>query len=434
MKSKNALILAVLFIVAVGFLAISYFGFGQGRILSYHNISKGLDLSGGVSIAYDAVKSQTGEDGKIEKVEYNPTEEELNAAVATIQKRVDANGWTEAEVSKEGTKRIRVEIPGVADADQAKEQLGQTAQLNFYDESGVVSIEGYGYYISPEAVPVTEGKNVKDARAAVDQQTGAYIVSLEFNDEGKEQFYQATQNNIGKPIYIAMDNGIISAPNVNQPISGGQAQITGNFTKEEAENLASLIKSGSLPFELNVVSSSSVGATLGANSLRTSVIGGAIGIALVLLFMLVFYRMSGFAADWALVIFMGIELLALNALNITLTLPGVAGVILTVGMAVDANVIIFERIKEELNSGRTIKVAINNGFSRAFPAIFDSNITTILAGVVLYWLGSGPVKGFAQTLILGIVISMFTAIVVTRLILNGLVGIGIKNPKLYGGK
>lgn len=419
MKAKNALILIALFVIAVGLMALSYFGIGQNKKLSYHDIKRGLDLSGGVYIAYDAYKSETGEDETVTKNEYTPTAEEMDSALAIIRRRLDNKGWTEAEVSKEGTRRIRVEIPGVADAETAINELGQTAQLSFCDETGNVLVEG---------------KNVSDASAVVDSQTGQYVISLRFNDEGSNQFFEATQNNVGKRIVIVMDDTVLSAPTVNQAISGGNAQITGQFTMEEAQNLASLIKSGSLPFALDIVSSNTVGATLGANSLKTSAVGGMVGVALVVIFMLIFYRVSGFAADWALAIYFGVEMFILSFFDITLTLPGVAGVILTVGMAVDANVIIFERIKEELNSGRTIKVAINNGFSRAFPAIFDSNLTTVIAGIVLYWLGTGPIKGFAETLIIGIVISMFTAIVITRLLLNGLVGIGLKNPKFYGGK
>ncbi len=415
MKAKNALILAVLFVAAVGLMALTYFGIGQNKKLSYHDIKKGLDLSGGVYIAYDAYSSEA--DNK-EKKEYTPTGEEMETALAIIRRRLDDKGWTEAEVSKEGTRRIRVEIPGVDDAETAINELGQTAQLSFCDESLAVLVEG---------------KNVENAAAGVDQ-NGNYVVSLKFNEEGKKQFAEATQKNIGKSIFILMDNTLLSAPTVNEAITNGNAQISGSFTSESAQNLASLIKSGSLPFALDVVSSNTVGATLGVNSLRTSAVGGVVGVGLVLIFMLIFYRMLGFVADWALAIYFGIEMFILSFFNITLTLPGVAGVILTVGMAVDANVIIFERIKEELRQGKTIKVAVNNGFSRAFPAIFDSNFTTIIAGIVLYWLGTGPIKGFAQTLIIGIVISMFTAIVITRLLLKAVIGIGIKNPKLYCGK
>ncbi len=217
-------------------------------------------------------------------------------------------------------------------------------------------------------------------------------------------------------------------------IPNGRATITGEFGKEEATTLANLINSGSLPFSLEVIEQQSIGATLGADALSTSLFAGLVGIILVIIFMIIFYRFSGIAADWALIIYLSAELIILNGLNITLTLPGIAGIILSVGMAVDANVIIFERIKEELSAGRTLRLALENGFSRAFPAIVDSNITTLIACAVLFWLGTGPIRGFAQTLAIGIVLSMFTALVITRFIVKGFVGVGIKNPKFFGGK
>jgi len=410
MKNKKSIfILIVLLIVAIGVNYLAYFGTDKAsKTLSAGNIKQGLDLSGGVYIVYEAQKDA-------------PTEEEMASAVSMIQARLDAKGWSEAEVAKEGTKRIRVEIPGVEDAETAINEIGQTAKLYFMDEAGNV---------------VVDGANVANATKATYSQNGAaqVVVSLEFDDVGKEAFKKATTENVGKRIFILLDNNIISAPTVNTAITDGKAVIEGNFTVEGAEELAALIRAGSLPFDLKVLEMNNVGARLGINSLKTSIFAGVIGISLVLLFMLVFYRVSGFAADWALAIYIGLELIILNGLNITLTLPGIAGIILSVGMAVDANVIIFERIKEELKSGRHIKLALNNGFSRAFPAILDSNITTLIACFVLFWLGTGPIKGFAQTLMIGIILSMFTALFVTRLIINGLVGIGIKNPKLYGGK
>lgn len=406
MKSKNAGILALLLIVAVGLLALAHFGIGTNQKLSYKDIKQGLDLSGGVYIVYEADKADV-------------TADEMASAVSMIQERLDRKNWTEAEVAKEGTKRIRVEIPGVEDAETAIKEIGQTAQLFFCDEEGQVLVEG---------------SLVKDAKKQLytgQNQQSQVVVSLEFNDEGKEKFYQATSNNIGKRLAIVLDENVISAPTVNVAISDGKAIIEGGFTTESAEELAALIRAGSLPFNLNVLEMNNIGASLGIDSLKTSLIGGASALAIVLLFMLFIYRILGFTADWALVIYIGLDLIILSALGITLTLPGIAGIVLSMGMAIDANVIIFERIKEELNFGRSLKAAINNGFSRAFPAILDSNITTIIAGVVLFWLGTGPIKGFAQTLIIGIVLSMFTAIVITRLIINGLVGIGIKNPKLF---
>lgn len=408
-KTKSIFVIIVLLVLALGLNYLACFGTDSAsKTLSAGNIKQGLDLSGGVYIVYEAQKDA-------------PTEDEMASAVSMIQARLDAKGWSEAEVAKEGTKRIRVEIPGVEDAETAIKEIGQTAQLFFMDETGNV---------------VVEGTNVANATKTTYSQNGAsqVVVSLEFDEVGKEAFKKATSENIGKSIYILLDNTIISAPTVNTAITDGKAVIEGDFTVEGAEELAALIRAGSLPFDLEVLEMNNVGARLGIDSLKTSIFAGTIGISLVLLFMIIFYRVSGFAADWALAIYIGFELIILNALDVTLTLPGIAGIILSVGMAVDANVIIFERIKEELKSGRHMRLALNNGFSRAFPAILDSNITTLIACFVLFWLGTGPIKGFAQTLMIGIILSMFTALIITRLILNALVEVGLKNPKLYGGK
>ncbi len=410
MKTKSTLILIGLLAAAIGLSALSYFGIGsQYHTLSARNIKQGLDLSGGVYIVYEAQKD-------------NPTSDEMSSAVSMIQQRVDAKGWSEAEVQQEGEKRIRVEIPGVEDAESAREQIGQTAQLSFYDEQMNVLVEG---------------SHVTDAKVQMYQQSNQQseiVVALEFDSEGKELFRKATADNIGKRIAIFLDDTLLSAPVVNTEIPDGNAVIQGGFTQESAKELADLIRAGSLPFKLEVLEMNNIGARLGAESLRTSLFAGVVGISLVFLFMLIFYRVSGFAADWALVIYIAVILLLLNGLDITLTLPGIAGIILSVGMAVDANVIIFERIKEELLAGRTLKLAVNNGFSRAFSAIIDSNITTLIACAVLYWLGTGPIKGFAQTLALGIIVSMFTALIVTRFILIGLINMNFNNPKFYGGR
>ena len=408
MKAKNVLILLLILAVAAGLGAVAYFGVGNNNAGAAKNIKQGLDLKGGVYIVYEADKQ-------------NPTEEEMSAAVSMIQTRLEYFNWTEAEASIEGDmqNRIRVQIPGVDDAQTAVDDIGSTAHLTFCDSEGNVLVDG---------------SNVKDAQPAssgVDQ----YLVSLEFDSEGAKAFADATEKCLGKPLYIMMDDMVVSAPTVQSVITGGQAQITGNFTIEEVTSLANRIRSGSLPFNLNVIDYSEVGARLGADSLRTSLFAGMIGIFLVLVFMLLFYRILGVAADIALTIYTGIVVIFLSIFGITLTLPGMAGIVLSIGMAVDANVIIFERIKEEVNSGKTVKTSIKNGFSRALPAILDGNITTLIACVVLWWLGTGPVKGFAQTLSLGIIVSMFTAIFVTRLILNTLLNIGLKNPSFYtGGK
>lgn len=471
MKSKNLLILLIMVIIAAGLAAVSFFGVGNkvptssssaeattsaapmqaepetnengepvttedGKVKyhlvssdaeaesetgtdgatettteqkypgygSYKNIKLGLDLKGGVYIVYEADKA-------------NPTEEEMNAAVSMLQERVIYKGWYDAEVSKENTNRIRVEIPGVEDAAATANEIGTAAHLTFKDESGNVLVDG---------------ENVKNAGKAF--QNNQVVVTLDFDSEGSKKFADATQANLNKRISIYMDDILLSAPTVNSAITDGKAIITGDFDNESAETLAAQIRAGSLPFSLNIVDYNEVGARLGAEALKTSVFGGAIGIILVFLFMLIAYRVCGLAADLALVIYMGLVMIIMSLFGVTLTLPGVAGIVLSVGMAVDANVIIFERIKEELNLGKSIKTSIRNGFSKALSAILDGNITTLITCAVLLWLGTGPIKGFAQTLMLGIILSMFTALVITRIILNALLEIGLKNPKMYGGK
>ncbi len=377
---------------------------------SYKNIKQGLDLKGGVYIVYEA------------DVEGIPDIADMDSAVSMLQERVAYKGYYDAEVSKEGEKRIRVEIPGVEDAESTVQEIGEAAHLTFraMNEDG-----------TPGEILV-DGTNVADA--GKDLQGNSVVVTLKFDSTGTIAFAEATANNIGKQIGIYMDDILLSAPTVNSSITDGQAVITGDFSAEMAEDLAAKIRAGSLPFSLKALEYNAVGARLGADSLTTSVKAGVIGIALVFLFMLIVYRIPGLVADIALVGYISINLLIMSLFSVTLTLPGVAGIILGVGMAVDANVIIFERIKEELNSGRSVTTAIKNGFSKALSAILDGNITTLIACGVLLWLGTGPIKGFAQTLILSIVVSMFTAIFVTRLILYTFVGLGIKNPKLYGGK
>ena len=408
MKGKGSLMLFAMLLL-VGVLAfLSYKGIGEEKLGSVWNIKQGLDLSGGVQILYEADKQTV-------------TEEEMQAAVSLIQGRLDWNNWTEAEVAKEGQKRLRVDIPGVENAEEAISEIGQTAQLSFVDESGKVLLTG---------------DMVADARKQVGQVSQSGVsqsyVSLEFTEEGKQLFAQATKDNIGKQIAIVLDDEVVSAPVVNAEITDGNAMITGNFTPEEAERTASLIRAGSLPFNLNVLKMENVGARLGADALSTGLKAGIVGIALVLLFMLIVYKALGFAADWALAIYIGLELVALSIFDVTLTLPGIAGIVLSVGMAVDANVVIFERMKEELLEGHSLRASVHNGFSRALPAIIDGNVTTIIAAGVLFWLGTGTVKQFAQTLMIGIIISMFTAIFITRIILQGMIYIGINNPKFYG--
>lgn len=428
MKAKSAIVLILLFLALVGFGLLIGLGVGNGKIFSVNNINQGLDLKGGVSILYEADKQ-------------DPTQEEMNSATSLIQGRLDRQGYTEAEVAIESGNRIRVDIPGVADAEEAIAEIGQTAMLFFAEENDedfdfTVADGTSGQNVNLKVV-LTGDYVVNSTRQVITKSQGALpeqAVGLEFTSDGNILFEEATGNNIGKPIYIFLDDEMLSAPMVNEKISGGNAVITGNFTVEYADELAALIRAGALPFALNVIYMKNVGAKLGIDALSTSIMAGIIGIILVIAFMLVMYKFLGLTADLALIVYVELILLILSLFRITLTLPGIAGIILSVGMAVDANVIIFERIREELTSGKTLKASIDSGFKRAFPAILDGNVTTLIASVVLFWLGSGPVRGFAQTLSIGVVLSMFTALVVTRLILTSFVKIGINNPNFYSKK
>ncbi|HHW67000.1 protein translocase subunit SecD [Defluviitalea raffinosedens] len=408
MKVKSGLIL-ILVVVLIGLTGgVAYFGIGENHFLGAQNIRQGLDLKGGVNIVYEADKE-------------NPTDEEMSAAIEMIQGRLDRGNYTEAEVAREGSRRIRVDIPGVEDPNKAIEDIGATAQLQF---------------ISPEGEVILTGNEVKDARREVVNDNGITkaVVALEFNSKGKEAFAEATEKYLGQMIMIALDDTIISAPTVNAVITEGNAIIDGVGTVEEADELAARIKAGALPFKLTPLQSNSVGAKLGASALESSLKAGFIGIILVLIFMLVVYRVPGLAADLALIFYCGAVVIILSYLQSTLTLPGIAGIILSVGMAVDANVIIFARIREELSAGKTLRAALDSGFSKAFSAILDGNITTLIAAGVLYWIGTGLIKSFAQTLGIGILVSMFTSLVVTRIMLKQFVNLGLKNPKLYGAK
>ena len=409
-KGKSLAVLIVLACIAAVLCVTSTIGVGADKKLSMKNIKRGLDLSGGVTIVYQADKE-------------NVTDDEMRMATTLIQSRLDRKNWTEAEVARQGSNRIRVEIPGVEDAESAIDELGKTAQLQFVDEEGNVLLDG---------------SMIEDAKkevGSVDKNTAAQpYVSLKFNAEGTQAFADATKNNMGKRLLIVMDNDVISAPTVNSVIHTGEAMITGSFTGESAQELADLIKEGAMPFNLTVMEMNNIGARLGANAIQTSLKSAIVGVALVLLFMLLVYRVGGLAADWALGIYMGLEIAVLSLFGVTLTLPGIAGVILSVGMAVDANVIIFERLKEEIASGKSMRSAVKGSFSRALPAILDGNVTTLIAAAVLYFMGTGTIKGFAVTLMIGIVLSMFTAVVITRLIIMGIIGLGITKPSYFAVK
>ena len=408
MKKKQSiliLIICAVLTVLLGYTAIR--GWGPTGTGSMANIRTGLDLSGGVSITYQSATP-------------NPSGEDMQDTIYKLQQRVDQYS-TEALVYQQGTDQINIEIPGENDANAILEELGKPGSLTFQDENGNT---------------VLEGTDIADAQglSSIDQQTGQrqYVVELTLTDEGAKKFATATEENLNKRIAIVYDGETISAPTVNNVISNGQAQISGMSSIEEARQLASSIRIGALSVELEELSSNVVGAQLGQAAITTSLIAGGIGIALVAVFMIVVYALPGVAAALALIIYVGLELVMLNAFDLTLTLPGIAGIILSIGMAVDANVIIYARIREEIGEGRSVRTAIKTGFQKALSAILDGNITTLIAAAVLWLMGTGSVKGFAMTLALGIVLSMFTALVISRLIVNAFYAVGLRDEKFYG--
>ena len=409
MKKSRAILNLVLMVALIGLLVFtSLVGWkGKSHLGSAKNINLGLDLSGGVSITYQTV-------------EENPSAEDMADTVYKLQKRVEGYS-TEASVYQEGDNRINIEIPGVSNADEILEELGKPGSLEFQDETGAV---------------VLEGSDVKAAKAVTGENptTGAkeYQVELILNEVGTTKFAEATTANLNKQIAIVYDGETISAPVVNSVIDGGQAYIDGMESYEAAENLATTIRIGGLSLELEELHSKVVGAQLGEDAIRTSLLAGVIGLLIVFIFMCIVYRIPGFASSIALVIYTGFVIVLLNVFNITLTLPGIAGIILSIGMAVDANVIIFARVREEIATGKSVKSSLKSGFQKALSAIVDGNVTTLIAAAVLWLKGSGSVKGFAQTLALGIVVSMFTALVITRIIIFAFYALGMKDVKFYG--
>ena len=437
-KSRGiiSLILVAAVMIFLGFTCI--FGLNSWDMGAAKNINLGLDLEGGVSITYRAV----GE---------TPSQEDMDDTVYKLQRRVEEYS-TEAQAYQQGDDRISIEIPGVQDANTILEELGQPGSLYFIrqnDSSGnpnySVNAEGTAYELTKtideleaDGSIVLTGNEVESASAGTyaDQTTNAtqYVVELKLNDEGTAAFADATQEAYAasESIAIYYDGELVSVPNVNNVIENGEAQITGMASYEEAESLASTIRIGGLNVELEEISSDVVGAQLGQEALDTSLLAGAIGLAIVCIFMCFVYLLPGFAASLALLLYTELVLILLNAFDITLTLPGIAGIILGIGMAVDANVIIFARVKEELSDGKSVHAALNAGFHKAMSAIIDGNVTTLIAAGVLWLRGSGSVRGFAQTLALGIVVSMFTALVITRLIVYSFYALGIRNKKVYG--
>ena len=410
-RSKSVFFLVVILIATFAYTAFAGISDGGMEIPSaVSKIKQGLDLKGGVFVLYEADTDITGTE----------LDDIMDQTIAVFRKRIDSMGLTEPLIVREGEKRIRIELPGVENAQQALDTIGKTAQLQF---------------ITVREEIVVTGADVKNAKVVIDTKENTPVVALEFTPEGAQKFADATAKLAvnQEPLLIVLDNEVISSPVVNVAIPDGNATISGNFTVESASELANLIRGGALPVNFTEVQSSIVTATLGEDALARSITGALIGIALVMVFMTVYYRIPGLSASIALSGYMVIVAYIYQLIGVTLTLPGIAALILSVGMAVDANVIIFERIKEEIRDGKSVRVAIDSGFKKAMSTILDSQITTFIAGIVLYYFGTGQIKGFAITLMIGIIASMFTALFVTKLILRNMVnGFSIKDKKLFG--
>ncbi|WP_190317038.1 protein translocase subunit SecD [Thermoanaerobacterium thermosaccharolyticum] len=410
MRSRGlAKFLSVIVLAAI-IAYIAFFGINAGNYSIkpvQESIRLGLDLQGGVYV--------------LEQAEGKVTQDAMTRAISIIRNRVDSLGVSQPLIVQQGPNRIRIEIPGVNDPDQVISFLGQTAQLKF---------------VGPDGKVILTGADVKNSKAVYQtDQTGVQqpVVTLELNSKGAKAFADATGKFVGKQIAIVLDNKTISAPVVQEQITGGEAVINGMKDFTEAKNLANLIRGGALPVTLKQVEYSSVGATLGPSALKASEEAGLYGLVIVLLFMIAFYRLPGLIADIALGIYILINFIVYALLHVTLDLPGIAGMLLSIGMAVDANIIIFERMKEEMRAGKSIRASLDAGFRKAFVAVFDSNITTLIAAFVLFFMGAGTVKGFALTLIIGVISSMFTAITVSRFLLKSVVDTEFtKNIRVYG--
>ena len=446
MKKSRAMISLVVFVLILGLLGYTaVFGVGSDKSGSASSIKLGLDLAGGVSITYQVVGDE------------NPDAEDMNDTIYKLQQRVQ-NYSTEAQVYQEGSDRINIEIPGVSDANAILEELGKPGSLYFiaqtdsegnqnYTSSFGVDAEGnlipqymlnktIGEMLEDGSIILT-GTEVDSAQARTQQDSmgnSQNVVALTLNETGKQAFAEATRKAFenGETIAIYYDDEFVSVPGVEAVITDGNAVITGQSTPAEAEQLASTIRIGGLKLELEELRSNVVGAQLGSEAIHTSLIAAGVGFALVVVFMIAVYYISGLAASLALCLYTELMVILLYAFEATLTLPGIAGIILSVGMAVDANVIIFARIREELATGKTVQSSIKIGFSKALSAILDGNITTFIAAIVLYLMGSGTIRGFSITLMLGIILSMFTALFVTKFLINVLYALGVQSEKAYG--
>ncbi|MBE7024102.1 MAG: protein translocase subunit SecD [Ruminococcaceae bacterium] len=456
--SRSIIKLTAIIALIAGLLFIALYGLDFTEtvrfpgILDPDGVVQGLDLKGGSVIVFEAQEN-------------NPTDEQMETVTNMMRTRLDGLGYTEATVTRQGLNKVRIEIPSLSDPAEAAEALGATAQLQFIAPIGGAApvveetaettegTEADETAAAEEAeAPVDlaaqmggsvilTGSDVKDAKAQYgplsEMSSNVHYVELSFTEEGRKKFADATGQVItlgegNNFIAIAMDNNLISMPRVAERIDSDTCTISGDFTAESARELAAQIRSGQLPFSLSRIELRSISATLGDTALQTSLLAGLIGIILVMLFMIAFYRLPGFLASIALAAYMSIIGIILATMHINLTLPGIAGIILSIGMAVDANVIIFERIKEELRIGKTVRSAVDAGFNRALSAVIDSNITTIIAAVILIIMGTGTIKGFGTTLLIGVVISMISAIFVTKFLLKQMIGMNVKNPWFYG--
>ena len=444
-KSKAIAILLCMVLLIAGISYVDIFGVDENKTGSAADIKLGLDLAGGVSITYQTV----GEE--------DPDPTDMADTKQKLQKRVETYS-TEAIVYQEGTNRLNIEIPGVSDANAILQELGKPGALYFIAQTDSEGNQNYSFQTVTDAEGnltnkyvlnysleeleangsvVLVGTDVKDARAVTTQdnmQNSVFAVDLTMTEEGTAKFADATRNAYekGETLAIYYDGEFVSVPSVNGVFTEGNAQITPMESIEAAENLASTIRIGGLKLELEEIHSKVVGAQLGEEAIETSLQAGAIGFAIVIVFMIAVYFVAGLASALALLLYVAMIVMLLLGFDMTLTLSGVAGIILSIGMAVDANVIVFARIREELAQGKGVQTAIKIGFEKAFSAILDGNITTLIAAAVLYFLAPGTIRGFAQTLALGIVLSMFTALVITRLIMNAMFALGVKDPKWYG--
>ena len=421
-KVKGILQILLILLVTAALGAVAYVGVGEGHWGSAKNIRLGLDLAGGVSVTYEATKD-------------NPTAQEMSDTVYKMQKRVE-NESTEASVYQEGKNRVTVDVPDVDDPQAVLDKLGKAGALEFvlYTDCTIADDKTATY---DKDKVLMDGSMISTAEATTQQKSATglseNVVKITFTGKGAKKFGKITSEHVGEQLSMIYDGKEVSSPNIESAITDGVAIVSGNFEKfSDAEEMASTLRIGALPLELKNIRSNIVGAKLGVTSLETSLWAGVVGFILVIIFMIVMYRVPGVSASLALVLYVAATLFALNGLGVTLTLPGIAGVILAIGMAVDANCIIFTRIREELATGKTVRSSIKIGFEKALSAIIDGNVTTLIAAVVLYIKGSGTVMGFAQTLAIGIILSMFTAIFVTRWLLYGFVEIGLDSASLFG--